>query len=88
MPKTNTDFWEKKIQRNKERDKHEQQALAHMGWHTIVIWECELRPKVRESTLQSLVYTLNHIFLEDHSLGYKKLEEEQELETAAEPSDP
>ena len=88
MPKTNTDFWEKKIQRNKERDKHEQQALAHMGWHTIVIWECELRPKVRESTLQSLVYTLNHIFLEDHSFGYKKLEEEQELETAAEPSDP
>ena len=39
MPKTNTDFWEKKINRNKERDKEEQKKLAEMGWHVIVVWE-------------------------------------------------
>ena len=36
-----------------------------MGWHTITIWECELKPKLREQTLESLAYTLNHIWLED-----------------------
>ena len=40
-----------------------------MGWHTITIWECELKPKLREQTLESLAYTLNHIWLEDQNRG-------------------
>ena len=28
----------------------------------------QLKPKVREQTLESLAYTLNHIFLEDRKL--------------------
>lgn len=39
-----------------------------MGWHCITVWECQLKPKVREQTLESLAYTLNHIFLEDRRL--------------------
>ena len=65
IPKTNREFWVKKIRRNMERDKEEQRKLAAMGWHCITIWECELRPKVREQSLDSLAYTLNHIWLED-----------------------
>ena len=57
----------KKIRRNKERDKEEQHQLAAMGWHCITIWECELTPKKREETLESLAFTLNHIYLQDHS---------------------
>ena len=54
-----------------------QQKLASMGWHSITIWECELKPKVREKTLESLEYTLNRIFLNDHSARrYEILEEE------------
>lgn len=48
-----------------ERDKEEQRKLATMGWHCITVWECELKPKLREQTLESLAYTLNHIFLQD-----------------------
>ena len=65
IPKTNREFWVKKIRRNMERDREEQRKLAAMGWHCITIWECELRPKLREQTLDSLAYTLNHIWLED-----------------------
>jgi len=65
IPKTNREFWVKKITRNKERDKEEQKKLAAMGWHCITIWECELKPKLREQTLDSLAYTLNHIWLQD-----------------------
>ena len=77
IPKTNRDFWVKKIRRNQERDREVQQKLAFMGWHSITIWECELKPKVREKTLQSLAYTLNSIFLADHSVKrYEQPEEE------------
>lgn len=65
MPKSNTEFWTVKVARNRERDKRVQRELAGMGWHCITVWECELKPKVRERTLESLEYTLNRIFLED-----------------------
>lgn len=56
-----------------------------MGWHVIVVWECELKPNKREKTLTSLAFTLNHVFLQDHSVAYPHIEEESELEEAAEP---
>jgi DNA mismatch endonuclease (patch repair protein) len=56
--------------RNQERDLEEQRLLAKMGWHCITVWECELKPKVREQTLESLAYTLNHIYLNDHEIRY------------------
>ena len=65
IPKTNRDFWVNKIRRNKERDKEEQKKLAAMGWHCITVWECELTPKRREDTLESIAFTLNHIWLQD-----------------------
>lgn len=83
MPKTNVDFWTKKIKRNKERDREEQQQLAKMGWHCITVWECELKPQVKDKTLQSLAFTLNHIFLQDHSVQYE-LPEQSQYDIAAE----
>ncbi len=79
IPKTNREFWVAKIRRNKERDKEEQKKLAAMGWHCITVWECELAPKKREETLESIAFTLNHIFLQDHQaqvVPYPKQEEE------------
>ena len=67
VPKTNREFWAAKIRRNQERDTRVQHELAAMGWHSITIWECELKPKVRERTLESLAFTLNKIFLLDFS---------------------
>ena len=64
---------------NKERDKEEQKKLAAMGWHCITVWECELKPSKREETLDSIAFTLNHIWLQDHqakTVPYPKLEEE------------
>ena len=76
IPKSNTDFWVAKIQRNKERDLKVQRELASMGWHSITIWECELKPKVRERTLESLAFTLNRIYLQDHSRRRYEVTEE------------
>jgi len=79
IPKTNREFWVAKIRRNKERDKEEQRKLAAMGWHCITVWECELTPKRREETLESLAFTLNHIWLQDHGT-FINLHPEQEEE--------
>ena len=87
IPSTNHEFWVAKIRRNQERDVEEQKRLAEMGWHSITIWECELKPSKREETLKSLVYTLNKIWLEDHQAvvkAYPKLEEEDGMLKAAE----
>ena len=88
IPKTNRDFWVAKIRRNKERDKEEQKQLAAMGWHCITVWECELKPSKREETLESIAFTLNHIWLQDHRarvISYpKQNEEDMQMPIAAE----
>ena len=46
-----------------------------MGWHCITVWECELKPQVRQQTLTALERTLHHIFLQDHSVTYEPMED-------------
>ena len=87
IPKTNRDFWVAKIRRNKERDKEEQRKLAEMGWHCITVWECDLKPSKREKTLDSIAFTLNHIWLQDHGarvITYSELGEDNQMPIAAE----
>ena len=67
IPKTNREFWVAKIRRNQERDREELRKLAEMGWHCITVWECELKPSMREETLDSIAFTLNHIWLQDQA---------------------
>ena len=82
-PRTRTEWWEQKLRRNKERDERVRAQLTEMGWHTMVVWECQLKPKVRAATLESLAYTLNRIFLTDRGADMPvKAYEEQNPETA------
>lgn len=84
IPKSNTEFWVRKIVRNKERDIEVQKKLAEMGWHSIVIWECELKPSIREKTLASLAFTLNHILLDNHNVKRYDVPEEDSYSMVAE----
>ena len=54
IPKSNVDYWEKKLYRNRERDKHNQKELEKMGWNVITVWECELKKDNVEQTLEDL----------------------------------
>mgnify|MGYP001678463454 CR=1 FL=1 len=54
-----------------------QYELASMGWHSITIWECELKPLKREDTLKALAYTLNKIFLQDRIVKRYKMPKEK-----------
>ena len=43
QPKTNVDYWKRKLERNRHRDESHLQMLTKCGWRTLVLWECELR---------------------------------------------
>ena len=42
LPKSGLDFWEPKLESNRLRDIRNQDALRHLGWNILVVWECEL----------------------------------------------
>lgn len=41
--KTRPGFWAGKIQNNRERDARNEAALRELGWHVVVVWECEVK---------------------------------------------
>jgi len=53
-PSSNQDYWRPKILRNVERDQLSHQGLEALGWKVIVVWECELKKKVRDTRLAEL----------------------------------
>ncbi len=63
IPKTNTEFWESKILRNMERDRKNYQLLRDNGWQVIVVWECQLKPKLLEQTMERVEVKLQDYFL-------------------------
>lgn len=42
-PKTRTEFWLEKFDKNVKNDQIKQEKLRELGWKVIVIWECELK---------------------------------------------
>lgn len=43
VPATRKDFWAKKFERNRVRDKEVRRALKKLGWNTLIVWECQLK---------------------------------------------
>ena len=60
IPEANHDFWLTKISGNVERDKSNYAKLFELGWKVIEIWQCELKPKFREQTLNNLLTELRN----------------------------
>lgn len=50
IPKTRTEWWLDKINRNIDRDQANILALKKSGWRVITIWECQLKPAIRDDT--------------------------------------
>lgn len=48
-PKTRTEFWLEKFDKNVKNDQIKQEKLRNLGWKVIVIWECELKRNFQET---------------------------------------
>lgn len=67
LPKTRTEYWRKKIETNRTRDRRDLLTLSAMGWRVIVLWECQLKKDKRLATLLSLSRTLANIVLQTNN---------------------
>ena len=54
MPKSRLEYWQHKLERNKQRDSENIAKLNAEGWRVITIWECELKKAVRDERLTFL----------------------------------
>lgn len=57
IPKTRTEWWTDKINRNIANDKRAESLLIGLSWKVIKVWGCELKSKQKE-TLDELVKTV------------------------------
>ena len=58
IPKTRTEWWIAKINRNKQLDNENVIKLRKLGWKIIMVFECSLKPKKRDKTLNHLATRL------------------------------
>lgn len=49
MPKTRTKWWKEKIEETIRRDLKSVNELKEIGWNSMIIWECDLKPEKREN---------------------------------------
>ncbi|MBO9320949.1 MAG: DNA mismatch endonuclease Vsr [Roseiflexus sp.] len=44
-PSSNTEYWNKKLDRNMIRDREHMHKLEYLGWNVLIVWECETRDR-------------------------------------------
>ena len=48
LPKTNTEFWKEKFDKNIKRDKKKEKELLDLGWTVLVFWECKIKTNIKD----------------------------------------
>lgn len=54
MPQTRTEWWLEKINGTRFRDQDNVVQLKALGWNVITIWECQLKKKIKQISLNQL----------------------------------
>ena len=54
LPTTHREFWQKKLNGNKERDKRNLLKLKAMGWESLVIWQCQIKKSTLETQIDKI----------------------------------
>jgi len=54
LPSTNLSYWKKKIADNIERDERKKRELENLGYKVLVVWQCQLKKKIRSDNLEKL----------------------------------
>lgn len=65
-PKSNVEYWIPKLERNKANDIKNISLLSEAGWKVIIVWECELKKKLRNDRLGELCRQINHCEESEH----------------------
>ena len=74
IPKSNVEYWENKIAKNKERDIVNIERNISLGWEVFVIWECEITKK----NIQNIIDRITRSVIKERGLSikiYEKIED-------------
>ena len=52
VPKTRTEYWNRKVEDNQKRDADKEARLRALGWTVLTVWQCET--KDQESLVEKL----------------------------------
>jgi DNA mismatch endonuclease, patch repair protein len=61
LPKSNKDYWEKKLERNKLRDIEVNQYYVDKGWNILRVWEHEFKACYQEAICKMVDFIKYHI---------------------------
>ncbi len=59
-PKTRTDYWKAKFEKNVRNDELHKEQLIEAGWRVFTIWECEVTKRFEE-TMNLLIEQIKEI---------------------------
>lgn len=48
-PKTRTEFWLNKFEKNVANDQAHKESLESLGWTVIILWECDIKCRFNET---------------------------------------
>jgi DNA mismatch endonuclease (patch repair protein) len=54
-PVQNAAYWDRKRERNRERDGLNLRRLRKQGWRVLTVWECQTRPRKIEALQRRLL---------------------------------
>lgn len=54
-PKSNTDFWNAKFERNEQRDLEVRDQLGEKGYRQLVVWECTLKKMKKDHDTENRI---------------------------------
>jgi len=46
LPKSNSEFWARKFELNRERDARKRHQLEEADWRVFEVWECDIRDRL------------------------------------------
>ena len=55
IPKSREEYWGPKLKRNISNDQKHYSDLKASGWKIIIVWECELKKKAFEQTMDRVI---------------------------------
>lgn len=58
LPITRHEWWKDKIRQTQERDNKNYKLLKKYGWKVLIVWECDLKSKKLEKTMNKIYSSL------------------------------
>lgn len=73
MPKSQTDFWKEKFDRNRKRDQLVQEKLKKENIKYLIVWECTIKKMQKDEKFKQSILTKTVNFLNNPSIDSEEL---------------